>query len=206
MSLPPPNQIEDADDEFWRWIFRENDGPNHPLKISNNGTAQIQLGSLLIVAGSLPDNIPKNRLLQIDPGIEYVFVPAENCVYTEADMDGQTEQDLVDKANKDMTDSRGKVSVNNVQQTLNRLPAHTFSPPLIIEKCIAGAGNSGKGEGESCTKNMAPGATKAAAAACDYAIIPANTLKSGSVIKIEGVGRAGENTAPQRIEVTYNVQ
>jgi hypothetical protein len=205
LSLPTPNQINDADEEFWRWIFREDDGPNHPLKISNNGKAQIQLGSLLIVAGSLPDNIPKNRLLQIPPGIEYVFVPAENCVYTEADMDGQTDQELVDKANKDMTDSRGRVSVNNVRQTLNRLPGHTFSTPLKIEKCIAGAGNSGKGEAESCTKNMAPGATKAASA-CDYAMIPANTLKSGYIIKIEGIGRAGANTAPERIDVTYNVR
>jgi hypothetical protein len=205
LSLPAPNQIKDADEEFWRWIFRENDGPNHPLKISNNGTAQIQLGSLLIVAGSLPDNIPKNRLLQIPPGIEYVFVPAENCVYTEADMDGQTDQELVDKANKDMTDSRGRVSVNDVQQKLNRLPGHTFSPPLNIVNCIAGAGKSGKGEGESCTKDMAPGGTNAAAA-CDYAIIPANTLKSGHIIKIEGIGRAGANTAPGRIDVTYKVQ
>ena len=205
MSLPTRNQIQDAHEEFWRWIFRENDGPNHPLKISNDRMAQVQFRSLLIVAGSLPDNIQRNRLLQIPPGIEYIFAPAESCLYTEADTDGQTDQVLVDKANKDMTDSKGTVSVNNSPQTINRLPGHTFSPPLNIEKCIAGAGKSGKGEGESCTTNMTPGVTKAAAA-CDYAIIPTNTLKSGYTIRIQGIGRAGPNQQPGHIDVTYRVQ
>lgn len=205
MSLPTPNQIKDADEEFWRWIFRENDGPNHPLKISNNGRAQIQLGRLLIVAGSLPDNIPKNRLLQIPSGIDNIFVPAENCVYSQADGDGQTDQELLDKANRDMADSRGKVLVKGQEQTLNRLPGHTFSPPLIIQKCIAEAGKSGRGEGESCTIGRPPAETRAAAA-CDYAVIRADTLKSGDIIKIEGIGRAGANTAPGHIDVTYKVQ
>ena len=82
MSLLTQGQIEDADEEFWRWIFRENDGPDHPLKISNDGKAQIQRGPLLILAGSLPDDIPKNRTLDKHPNIEYIFVPGENCVCT----------------------------------------------------------------------------------------------------------------------------
>jgi hypothetical protein len=206
LTTPTQDEIEDADEEFWRWIFRENDGPNHPLKISNDGKAQIQRGRLLIVAGSLPDDIPKNRLLQIPPGIDNVFVPAENCVYTYADGDGETDQELIDKANKDMADSKGRVWVKDEEQTLDRLPGHTFSPRLNIQKCIDGAGKSGKGEGESCAKGMPPEETRVAAAACDYAVIRSDTLKNGDIIKIEGEGRAGTKTMPRRIDVTYKVQ
>ena len=107
--------------------------------------------SLPIVAGSLPDyGQPKLCLLQIPPGIDNVFVPAENCVYTYADGDGETDEELIDKANRDMADSKGRVWVKDEEQTLGRLSGHTFSPPLKIEKCIAGAGKSEKGEGESC--------------------------------------------------------
>jgi hypothetical protein len=204
LSLPAQNQIEDAHQEFWRWIFRMKDGPNHPLKVSNNGSAQLQRGKLLIVAGSLPDNIQKNRLLQIPPSIEYVFVPAESCVYSDADRDGKG-QELIDKANNDMADSEGKVLVNDKKQNIDRLPAHTFSPLLKIQECIDGAGKSGKGEGESCTKGNPPGDTEAAAA-CDYAIIPANALKSGDMIRIQGVGRAGLDQERGFIDVTYRMQ
>jgi hypothetical protein len=203
LSMPTPNQIKDANEEFWRWIFREDDNSDHPLKRSNNRTAQIQRDSLLIVAGSLPDNMQRNRLLQILSGIEYVFVPAENCVYTEADNDGQTDQVLIDKANQDMLDSKAKVLVNNVQQPINRLPGHTFSPALDIQKCISGTGKSGRGEG--CNSGGPPGPTRAAAA-CDYAIIRANTLRSRDTIKIEGIGRAAPNQAVGHIDVTYRVQ
>ena len=203
MSSPSQNQITDADEEFWRWVFRENDGPNHPLKISNGGKAQIQRGSLLILAGSLADDTPRNRVLQKVPGVDYIFVPGENCVYTKADMDGQNNKDLVDKANKDMTDSQAKVKLNGAEQTIQHLLGHTFS--LNIKKCINGAGNSGKGEGASCVGGNPPGGTEAAAA-CDYAIIPANTLKGGDIIKIEGIGRAGPNKTPGHIDVTYTVQ
>lgn len=204
LSLPN-DEIADAHEEFWRWIFRENDGPNHPLKVSNNGRAQIQRGRLLIVAGSLPDSVTRNRLLQIPNGVDNIFVPAENCVYTEADEDGQTNQELIDKANKDMDDSKGEVWVNQDKQKLERLPGHEFDPLLNIEKCIAGAGKSGKGEGKSCTKGTPPGPTKAAAS-CDYIIIPTNSLKSGYKIRIKGIGRAGPNQQPGRIDVTYEVQ
>lgn len=203
-SVPTQNEIIDAHKEFWRWIFRVDDGSNHPLKISNNGMAHTtQHGRLLIVAGSLPDDMRRNRLLQIPAGSEYIFVTAENCVYTEADGDGQSDQDLLNKANQDMTDSRAKVLVNNVQQSINRLSGHMFSPLLDIQKCITGAGKSGRGEG--CMSGTPPGPTKAAAA-CDYAIIRADTLRSGHTIKIEGIGRAGPNQVPGRIDVTYRVQ
>jgi hypothetical protein len=205
LSVLTQGQIQDADEEFWRWIFRENDGSNHPLKITNGGKAQIQRGPLLILAGSLPDNIPKNRTLEKHPGIEYIFVPGENCVYTMADGDGQTLQELVNKANNDMTNSQAKVSVNGTRQTIHRLSGHTFSPLLDILKCIDGAGNSGKGEGASCVGRQAPRDSQAAAA-CDYAIIPADTLNSGDLIKIEGIGRAGPNQVTGHIDVTYKVQ
>lgn len=207
MSVLTQGQIEDADEEFWRWIFRENDGPNHPLKISNDGKAQIQRGPLLILAGSVPvpDNKPINRTLEKLPGIEYIFVPGENCVYTKADGDGQTPPDLVDKANDDMINSQAKVSVNGVIQPIHRLSGHTFSPPLDILKCIDGAGNSGKGEGASCVGGHPPRGSPAAAA-CDYAIISANTLNSGDLIKIEGIGRAGPNQVTGHIDLTYRVQ
>ena len=58
----------------------------------------------------------------------------------------------------------------------------------------------------SCSKGMPPGETKQAAAPCDYAVISADTLKNGDIIRIEGEGRAGTNTVPRRIDVTYKVQ
>lgn len=201
-SVPTQNEIEDAHKEFWHWIFRVNDGSNHPLKLSNSGRAQTtQHGRLLIIAGSLPDNVRRNRLLQIPAGIEYIFVPGENCVYTEADGDGRSDRDLLDKANQDMTNSQASVLVNNAPQPINKLAGHKFS--LDIQKCIAGAGKSGKGEG--CMSGTPPGPTKAAAA-CDYAIIPADSLKNGDTIKIEGIGRAAPAQTPGDIDVTYRVQ
>ena len=205
MTLPTQSQIEGANEEFWRWIFRERDGPTHPLKVSNGGEAQIQRGQLLILSGSLPDDTQRNRTLRKVPGVEYIFVPGENCVYTTADGDGQTPQDLVNKANSDMTNSQAKVSVNGTRQTIHRLSGHTISPRLDILKCIGGAGKTGKGEGASCVKGQAPRDSQAAAA-CDYAIIPADTLKSGDLIKIEGIGRAGPNQETGKIDVTYKVQ
>jgi hypothetical protein len=203
---PTEEEIKDAHEEFWRWVFRENDGDNHPLKTSSgNQTTKIQHNSLLIVAGSFPDNKPKNRLLQIPASVNYVFIPAENCVYTEADGDGSTNQELEEKANKDMADSQGKVWINDDEQKLRRLQGHTFSPLLEIQKCIEGTGHSGRGEGQSCIKGSPPGPTKAAAA-CDFAIIPANALKSKDIIKIKGIGRAGPDQQPGNIDVTYDVE
>lgn len=206
MNLEPDKkQLEDADEDFWRWVFSENDGPGHPLKVSDGGKAQLRRGNLLILAGSLPDDEARNRSLNISPGVDFIFVPGENCVYTEADKDGQNEQELIDKANNDLSDSEAKVFLNGQKQQIYRLPGHKLSPLLHIEKCIDGAGKSGKGEGESCIKNNPPGQTRAAAA-CDYAIIPANTLKGGDKIKIEGTGRAGPNQKRGRIKVTYQVE
>jgi hypothetical protein len=202
---PDEKQIKDADEEFWRWVFRENDGSDHPLKVSGGGKAQLRRGNLLIVAGSLPDDKLRDRSLNIPPGVDFIFVPGENCVYTEADKDGQTDQELIDNATNDMSDSQAKVLLNGQNQQIHKLPGHKLSPLLNIEKCIGGAGKSGKGEGESCIRNNPPGPTRAAAA-CDYAIIPANTLKSGDKIKIEGTGRAGPNQKRGLINVTYQVE
>jgi hypothetical protein len=197
LSLPTPNEIKEVDEEFWRWIFRENDGPNHPLKISNGGKAQTQFRRILIIAGSLPGEGPKDRSLQIPAGIEFIFVPADNCVYTEADSDGRG-QKLIDDADKDMAKGTGNVSVNGNNQPLEPpLPGHSFSPPLDIQQCITGTGKAKNGEG--CTKGIPPGRTEAAAA-CHYAIIRANTLKSGDIIRI--AGRKGEGIDG----VTYTVQ
>lgn len=193
-----------AHEEFWAWVFRENDGDNHPLKRSSgNQTAQIQRGSLLILAGSFPDDKPKNRLLQIPDGVDNIFVPAENCIYTDADGDGSTDEELKKKANKDMEDSKAKVWINEDELKPTRLDAHAFS--LDIQRCIVGAGHSGKGEGQSCINGNPPRETLAAAA-CDYAIISANSLKSGDEIKVEGIGRVGPNKKPGDIKITYKVQ
>lgn len=206
MTTPTQDKIEDAHEEFWRWVFREKNDDNHPLKISSGDqTAQIQRGSLLIVGGSFPDNKPKNRLLQIPPGVDNVFVPAENCVYTDADGDGDTHEKLIEKAEEDMKDSEAEVWINDKEQEIRRLSGHAFSRPLYIQECIEGAGHSGKGEGQSCIDGNPPGPTKAAAA-CDYAIISADTLKNGDIIKIKGIGRAGPNKEQGHIDVTYKVQ
>lgn len=194
MSSPKKTEIEEANEEFWRWIFREKDGPNHPLEISNGGKAQTQFHSILIVAGSLPDGGPKNRSLEIPGGVESVFVPSDNCVYTEVDSDGSG-QELIDKANNDMAKGNGNVSVNGKSQTVELLSAHTFS--LNIQRCINGTGKAKKGEG--CKNGTPPKETRGAAAACHYSIIRANTLKSGDIIRI--TGRKGE-----AIDVTYNVK
>jgi hypothetical protein len=205
LSVPmSDSDVKVVHEEFWRWVFRKEDGPNHPLKISDGGEAQIEHGSVLIVGGSLPDSIPKNRILKIPQDIEYIFIPAENCVYTEADGDGETDQELLDKANRDMMDSKARVSVNEAEQKIRRLSAHMFSSPLKVEQCISGAGNSGKGEGQGCIKNSAPGETRAAAA-CDCVIMSASSLKSQDIIKIEGIGRAGADKEPGRIDITYKV-
>ena len=103
--LPSLDEIKDADEEFWRWVFRQSDGANsHPLKISNRGKAQTQSGRILILAGALsgePKPMRRDRRLEIPKGIDFVFVPADNCVYTKADKDGVNEQALVDSANLD---------------------------------------------------------------------------------------------------------
>jgi len=207
LSLQPDEkQIKKADEEFWRWVFREDDDPErHPLKASKDRKAQIQLDNLLIVAGSLPDNVHRNRLLDIPPGVDFIFVPGENCVYTRADKDGDNERVLIDKADNDMKDSKAKVFLNDKEQEIHKLRGHAFSPQLDIERCIDGTGKSGEGEGESCIKANPPRET-IAAAACDYAIIPVNALKSGDKIRIEGTGRAGPNQKRGTINVTYRVQ
>jgi hypothetical protein len=194
LSSADLNELKEADEEFWRWIFRKNNGPNHPLEISNGGKAQTQFRSILIVAGSLPGVGPKNRSLQIPAGIESIFVPADNCVYTEADSDGSG-QELIDKANSDMAKGTGNVSVNGKAQTVELLSGHPFS--LNIQQCIDGTGKSKNGEG--CKNGTPPRETREAAAACHYAIIRANTLKSGDIIRI--TGRKGED-----VDVTYNVE
>jgi hypothetical protein len=205
LSLPTQDEIKRADKEFWRWVFREADGVNHPLKKSDkNITAQTQLGSLLIVAGSFADNKQKKRLLKIPPDIKNVFVTAENCLYTYADSDGSTVKDLIDKADRDMVDSQGKVFVNGKEQKPERLSGHAFS--LDIQHCIASAGKSGKGEGKSCIQGKPPGDTTAAAA-CDYIIIRADTLNTGDKIETKGVGRAGPKTTEKgTINVIYTVE
>ena len=53
MSFPDLDQIEQANERFWKWIFSVDDGPSHALKISGGGEAQEQFGNMLIVAGSL---------------------------------------------------------------------------------------------------------------------------------------------------------
>jgi hypothetical protein len=194
LSSSELNEIKEADEEFWRWIFRENDGPNHPLEISNDGKAQTQFRSILIVAGSLPGDGPKNRSLEIPASLESIFVPSDNCVYTEADSDGSG-QELIDKANSDMAKGTGNVSVNGEAQTVELLSAHPFS--LDIQHCINGTGKTKKGEG--CENGTPPHETMGAAAACHFAIIPAHTLKSGDIVRI--TGRKGED-----IDVTYYVK
>ncbi len=191
MSSPAPDEIKEADEEFWRWIFRENDGPNHPLKISNGGKAQTRLRRMLIVAGSLPDNGKKERSLQIPGGVDFIFVPADNVVCTVADGDGPADQDLINNTDKDIRGGSGKVSVNGNPQTVDLLEPHLFT--VNIQECISGTGKNKMGEG--CTKGTPPRQTRAAAA-CHYAIIRADTLKSGDTITVNGRGN---------IDVTYKV-
>jgi hypothetical protein len=167
------------------------------LKISNGGKAQTIHKRILIIAGARPGDVAKNRSLKIPSGIDYIFVPADNCVYTKADGDGQTEQVLIDKANTDMASGTGNVSVNGNNQALNLLPGHSFMPELNILKRIDKTGNSRKGEG---WKNNAPPPRETlAAAASHYAIIRANSLRNGDKIRI--TGEQGTN-----IDVTYTVK
>lgn len=191
LSTPARAEIKEADEEFWRWIFREKDGPNHPVRISNGGKAQTRLRRMVIVAGSLPGDGKKDRLLQIPSGVEFIFVPADNFVCTVADGDGPNDQDLINNANSDIHGGSGKVSVDGKPQTVDLLEPHLFT--LNIRECIAGTGKNRMGEG--CTKGTPPGETRAAAA-CHYAIIRADTLKSGNIIEINGRGN---------IDVTYKV-
>lgn len=199
MSMPSLDEIKDADEEFWRWVFTKNDGGNHPLKTSNGGKAQTRSGRMLIIAGALsgePNPMPRDRSLEIPrQGIDYIFVPADNCVYTRADGDGADERALVDNANRDMASGTGNVSVNGNSLALNLLPGHPFKPQLDIQKRIKGSGKSKNGEG--WTNNMPPRNT-IAASACHYAIIRSSALKSKDTIRITGEAGTG-------IDVTYTV-
>ena len=196
MSSLSLDEIKDADEEFWRWVFREKDGNNHPLKISGGGKAQTIHRRILILAGALPRDVAKNRSLQIPNGIDYIFVPADNCVYTNADGDGQNAQVLIDRANADMDTGTGSVFVNDNKQALNLLPGHSFTPELNILERIDKTGNSGKGEGWK--NNVPPPRETIAAAACHYAIIRANSVRNPDKIRI--TGEEGSN-----IDVTYTV-
>lgn len=197
LSSPSLDEIKEADEEFWRWVFSENDGNNHPVKISNNGKAQRRKGRMLIIAGALSGERnpkPRNRSLEKPPqGIDYIFVPADNCVYTQADGDGADAQTLIDNANRDMASGTGNVSVNDNSQALNLLPGHSFR--LDIQKCIDESGKSKNGEG--CTNNS-PSRDTLAASACHYALISATTLRSNDKIRITGERGTG-------IDVTYTV-
>jgi hypothetical protein len=194
LTSTDPKQIKEAHERIWSWIFSKDDGPNHPLKISNGGEAQERIGNILILAGSLQGDGKKGRLLRIPTGIESIFVLADDIVCTEADGDGATDQDLMKKAEEDTSQAEGKVevSLNDNPQTVDLLKPHSFT--LDIQKVIDGTGNNKKGEGTLPNGNP-PGRTRAAAA-CYYAIIPANALKAGDVITVTGRG----------IDVTYTVK
>lgn len=184
MSLVDPNQIKAADERFWSWIFRQDDGPNHPLKLSNGEEAQEQFGNIVIVAGSLQRDGKKDRSLRIPAGTEFIFVPADNFLCTEADGSGSTDQDLIDVTNDDIGGGAGiaEVSVNGDRQRVDLLEPHLFT--LDIQRAIIGTGKLARGEGTSKGREL-PVQTRAAAA-CYYAIIPANKLKKGDRIEITG--------------------
>jgi hypothetical protein len=194
LTSTDPKQIKEAHERIWSWIFSKDDGPNHPLKISNGGEAQERIGNILILAGSLQGDGKKDRSLRIPTGIESIFVLADDIVCTEADGDGATDQDLMKKAEEDTSQTEGKVevSLNDNPQTVDLLKPHSFT--LDIQKVIDGTGNNKKGEGTLPNGNP-PGQTRAAAA-CYYAIIPANALKAGDIITVTGRG----------IDVTYTVK
>jgi hypothetical protein len=194
LTSTDPKQIKEAHERFWSWIFSRDDGPNHPLKISNGGEAQERIGNMLILSGSFQGDGKKDRSLRIPTGIESIFVLADDIVCTEADGDGATDQDLMKKAEEDTSQAEGKVevSLNDNPQTVDLLKPHSFT--LDIQKVIDGTGNNKKGEGTLPNGNP-PGQTRAAAA-CYYAIIPANALKAGDVITVTGRG----------IDVTYTVK
>ena len=194
MSGADPDRIRAADERFWSWIFRQDDGPTHPLRVSNGGEAQEQFGNMLILAGSLQKDGPKDRSLKIPDGTEFVFVPADNFVCTEADGGGSSDQKLIELANEDI---RGGAEIAEVLVNSNRQSVHLLQPHLFmlnIRKAIRGTGGSGRGEGTSAGKQL-PLQTRAAAA-CHYAIITANELKNGDKIEITG----------RDIKVTYTVK
>jgi hypothetical protein len=194
LSSTDLKQIKEAHERLLSWIFSTDDGPNHPLKISNGGEAQERIGNMLILPGSLQGDGKKDRSLRIPAGIESIFVLADDIVCTEADGDGANEQDLMKKADEDISDGKGKVkvSLNDNPQAVELLRPHTFT--LDIQKVIDGTGKNRKGEGTLPNGNP-PGQTRAAAA-CYYAIIPAGSLKAGDRIEISGRG----------INVTYTVK
>lgn len=184
MSPADPNQIKAADERFWSWIFAEDESPNHPLKVSDGREAQEQFGNMIIVAGSLQRDGKKDRSLRIPAGSEFIFVPADNFVCTEADGGGSTDQDLTNIVSDDIRDGAGiaDVSLNGNRQRVDLLEPHLFT--LDIQKAISGTGRLGKGEGTSQGRQL-PLQTRAAAA-CYYAIIPAKKLKKGDRIEITG--------------------
>ena len=196
LSLPTPTQIRVAHEAFWHWIFRENDGPNHPLNISGGGQAQQQLDNILIVAGSLQGAGPKDRSLQIPAGIESIFVPVDNCVDTAADAATNgilTNLDLINNITTDIKGAEGKagVSVDDEPKGVTLLEPHLFS--LNIQKAIRETGRNRRGEGTQ--RGRQPPILTTAAAACYYTILSPNGLRAGNRIKITG----------RNIEVTYTV-
>jgi hypothetical protein len=194
LSSADLDQVKQAHEKFLSWIFSVDDGPNHPLKVSDGGEAQKQFGNMIIVAGSLQGGGKKDRSLRIPAEIESVFIPVDDIVCTEADGDGHGDQDLIKKAHDDISDGKGKakVSVNDKSQTVDLLEPQSFK--LDIQKVIDGTGKKEKGEGT--LPNGDPPRQTRAAASCYYAIVPANNLKTGDRIEITGRG----------INVTYNVK
>jgi hypothetical protein len=194
LSSTDSKQIKEAHERLLSWIFNTDDGPNHPLKISGGGDAEERIGNMLILPGSLQGDGKKDRSLRIPAGIESIFVLADDIVCTEADGDGANDQDLMKKADEDINDGKGKVkvSLNDKPQAVDLLKPHSFT--LDIQKVIDGTGRNRKGEGTLPNGNP-PGQTRAAAA-CYYAIIPADDLKAGDRIEISGRG----------INVTYTVK
>jgi hypothetical protein len=189
LSSVDQNTAERLDEKFWEWIFSTPDNQNHPLKVSDNGQAQEKHGKFLILAGSLQGGGQKSRVLTIPQGIDSIFVPADNNLKTETDDDGKDDPKLTNEANNDDGGAAGtaKVKVNGQDIPVNRLQAHCFN--INIRQRIPGTGtkkNQGNGEQVGETR---------AAAACHYAIIPANTLRSGNTIDIVG----------RNIRVTYTV-
>jgi hypothetical protein len=184
LSSVDRNQIKAVDERFWSWIFREDDGHNHPLKVSNSGEAQEEFNNMIIVAGSLQRDGKKDRSLRIPEGPEFIFVPADNFLCTEADGGGSTDQALIDIANDDIQGAAeiADVSVNGNRQRVDLLEPHLFT--LDIRKGIRGTGKLARGEGTSKGRHL-PLQTRAAAA-CYYAIIPAKELKKGDRIEITG--------------------
>jgi len=197
LSTPTLNHIRAAHERFWNWIFSVKDGVDHPLNKSGGGEAQERFDNMLIVAGSLQGGGRKDRSLKIPKDIKYIFVPADNCMDTVADAatDGKpTDRDLIDNVDRDIRGAAeiAKVSINDSPQGVDLLPPHLFS--VNIQEAIEGTGRSRKGEGLRGGGQLK--ISTMGAAACYYAIIPADKLQPGDTIKITG----------RRIEVTYTVR